>query len=107
MMASMTLLNDIGMDMARNPAVHPITDVTDFGLLGHGLEMARGSNLSLVVRFDDLPFLTEAKCFAQKNFATGASARNWASYAESITLPTSFAEWRRHLLTDLRRREGF
>jgi selenide,water dikinase len=62
--------------------------------------MARGSNVSLVVRFDDLPFLTEAKRFAQKNFVTGASARNWASYAESITLPTSFAEWRRHLLTD-------
>ena len=55
--------------------------------------MARGSNVSLVVRFDDLPFLTEAKRFAQKNFVTGASARNWASYAESITLPT---RWKVH-----------
>ena len=64
------------------------------------LEMARGSNVSLVVRFDDLPFLTEAERFAQENFVTGASARNWASYAESITLPAGFAEWRRHLLTD-------
>jgi len=100
MMASMTLLNHVGMDLAKDPAVHAITDVTGFGLLGHGLEMARGSNLSLVVRFDDLPFLTEAERFAQENFVTGASARNWASYAQSITLPAGFAEWRRHLLTD-------
>jgi len=37
---------------------------------------------------------------AQQNFVTGASMRNWASYAEAITLPAGFAEWQRHLLTD-------
>jgi selenide,water dikinase len=100
MLASMTLLNRIGMDLAKDPAVHAITDVTGFGLLGHGLEMARGSGLALVVRFDDLPLLTDAGRLAQQNFVTGASARNWSSYAESVTLPPGFAEWRRHLLTD-------
>ena len=100
MMASMTLLNHVGMDLAKDPAVHAITDVTGFGLLGHGLEMARASNLALVIRFGDLPFLTEAKRLAQQNYVTGASARNWASYAESITLPAGLAEWQRHLLTD-------
>ena len=62
--------------------------------------MARGSNLALVVRFDDLPFLTEAERLVQQQFVTGASARNWASYAESVTLPGDFPEWRRQLLTD-------
>jgi selenide, water dikinase len=52
------------------------------------------------LRFDDLPFLTEARQLAQRNFVTGASIRNWASYSESINLPASFAEWQRHLLTD-------
>jgi selenide,water dikinase len=100
MTASMTLLNRIGMELAKDPAVHAITDVTGFGLLGHALAMARGSNLALVVRFDDLPFLTEAEHLAQQHFVTGASARNWASYAESVTLPADFPDWRRHLLTD-------
>ena len=96
----MTLLNRIGMDLAKEPSVHAITDVSGFGLLGHALEMARGSDLTLVVRFDDLPFLTDAERLAQQNFVTGASTRNWASYAESVTLPAGFAEWQRHLFTD-------
>ena len=81
-------------------AVHAMTDVTGFGLLGHALEVARGSNVALAVRFDDLPFLTDAQHLAQQNFVTGASIRNWASYAESVDLPASVAEWQRHLLTD-------
>jgi len=74
--------------------------VTGFGLLGHAMEMARGANVTLVVRFDDLPLLSEAATLAQKNFITGASKRNWASYSESVTLPADFPEWRRDLLTD-------
>ena len=96
----MTQLNRIGTELAKDPAVHAITDVTGFGLLGHALVMARGSNLALVVRFDDLPFLTEAERLAQQQFVTGASARNWASYAESVMLPSDFPKWWRYLLTD-------
>jgi selenide,water dikinase len=100
MIASTTLLNRIGTDLAQDPTVHAMTDVTGFGLLGHALEMARGSNLALFIRGDDLPLLHEAQLLAQQRFATGASARNWASYGESVTLPPNLSEWRRHLLTD-------
>ncbi len=100
MIGSMTLLNRIGMELAKNPAVHAITDVTGFGLLGHALEMARGSNLSLNVRIADLPLLSDAATLAQQRFVTGASTRNWASYGESVTLPDGFPEWQQQLLTD-------
>jgi selenide,water dikinase len=100
MMASTTLLNRIGADLASDPAVHAMTDVTGFGLLGHGLEMARGSNLSLIIRADDLPLLPDAATLAQKKFVTGASLRNWDSYADWVVLPAGLPDWRRHLLTD-------
>jgi selenide, water dikinase len=100
MMASMTLLNRIGMQLAQDSGIHAITDVTGFGLLGHALEMARGSNLGLVVRAGDLPLLTNAGSLARKRFVTGASARNWASYGEAITLPPDLPEWQRDILTD-------
>jgi selenide,water dikinase len=100
MIASTTLLNRIGADLAQERDVHAITDVTGFGLLGHALEMARGSDLSLVVRADDLPLLSEATLLAQQGFITGASVRNWASYGDSVVLPSDLPEWRRHLLTD-------
>jgi selenide, water dikinase len=100
MTASMTLLNRVGADLAKDPAVHAITDVTGFGLLGHALEMARGAKLAVTVDVDNLPFLSEAVALAQRNFVTGASHRNWASYSENVVLPVEFPEWRRHLLTD-------
>jgi selenide,water dikinase len=55
MMDSMTLINRIGRELVEDDAVHAIRDVTGFGLLGHALEMARGSRLSLTIRADDLP----------------------------------------------------
>ena len=100
MVASMTLLNRIGADLAQDPSVHAITDVTGFGFLGHALGMARGSHVALSARFDALPLLSAAAGLAQQHFITGASARNWASYAESISLPADFPDWRRDLLTD-------
>jgi selenide,water dikinase len=100
MIATTTLLNRVGADIARDPDVHAITDVTGFGLLGHGLEMARGSNLTISIRADDVPLLTHAATLAQQGFVTGASDRNWASYGEGVTLPSSLPDWRRQLLTD-------
>src|SRR5271156_2303347 len=100
MMTSLTLLNRVGSELAKHPSVHAMTDVTGFGLLGHALEMARGSDLSIVMRFPDLPFLSQVAYLAQKNYITGASTRNWASYAESVVLPSDFPDWQRHLLTD-------
>jgi selenide, water dikinase len=100
MVASMTLLNRIGADLAKDTAVHAMTDVTGFGLLGHALEVARGSNLCVILRADDLPVLSEARQLAQQGFVTGASERNWASYGDHVVLPAGFPEWQRHLLTD-------
>jgi selenide, water dikinase len=100
MLASMTLLNRIGMELAKDDAVHSMTDVTGFGLLGHALEMARGANHRLVIRADDLPIMAEAQVLAQKRFVTGASTRNWMSYSDGVELPPDLPDWRRHLLTD-------
>src|SRR5205814_9634044 len=87
MIASTTLLNRIGTELADDPAVHAMTDVTGFGLLGHGLEMARGGSLSLAIGLSDVPFLSQAQRLARGGFVTGASKRNWASYGSSVILP--------------------
>lgn len=100
MIATTTLLNRVGADLAKDQAVHAITDVTGFGLLGHGLEMARGSKLTVVVRVKDVPLLNEAATLAQQGHVTGASHRNWASYGGEVELPTALPDWQRHLLTD-------
>jgi selenide,water dikinase len=100
MIATTTRLNRVGADLATDPEVHAITDVTGFGLLGHALEMARNSKVTLVFRAGDLPLLPQAATLAQQGFVTGASLRNWASYGKDVNLPASMPEWQRHLLTD-------
>ena len=66
MIASTTLLNRIGAELAQDPDVHAITDVTGFGLLGHALEMARGSGCALVIRDRDVPLFADAASLAQR-----------------------------------------
>jgi selenide,water dikinase len=100
MIATTTLLNRVGADLAKDAAVHAITDVTGFGLLGHALEMARNSKVTLAIRVGDLPLLSQAAALAQQGFVTGASLRNWASYGKDVNLPPHMADWQRHLLTD-------
>jgi selenide,water dikinase len=100
MIASTTQLNRIGTALARDGAVHGVTDVTGFGLLGHALEMARGSAVALCLDADSLPLFRQTAALVRQGFVTGASERNWASYGASVELPAGFPDWRRQILTD-------
>ena len=77
-----------------------MTDVTGFGLLGHGLELARGSRLTVRLRFSDVPVLPGAAGLAQAGFVTGASGRNWTSYGGGVELFEGCEEWQKAILTD-------
>ena len=100
MLGFMTRLNVVGAELAREKAVHAMTDVTGFGLLGHALEMARGAGVTVRLRLDGVPLLAQAESLVQAGFVTGASHRNWSSYGDAIDLPPGLEDWRRLLLTD-------
>ncbi|MGE3064279.1 MAG: selenide, water dikinase SelD [Hyphomicrobiaceae bacterium] len=100
MIATTTLLNRIGADLAKDQDVHAITDVTGFGLLGHAMEMARAAQRAITIRASDVPLLARAEKLAREGYVTGASNRNWASYGEGVVLPQAFPDWQRALLTD-------
>lgn len=97
---STTRLNAVGHDLAQVPQVHAMTDVTGFGLLGHGLEMCRGSALAAQIDFDAVPLLDGVAALARQDCRTGAAVRNWASYGEEVVLSADIADWQRDLLCD-------
>jgi len=99
MIASTTKLNTPGARLAAMPGVHALTDVTGFGLLGHLLEMCRGSNLGADVRWPDVPILPGVEDLARQGFITGASGRNWAGYGKDVELD-GISDLQRALLTD-------
>jgi len=100
MLETATLLNTPGMVLAEMDEVHALTDVTGFGLLGHLLEICRGSGTGAMLRFDDMPILSSARHIAQAGYVTGASARNWSSFGADIDLLPGTPDWQRNLLTD-------
>ncbi|MEW6677016.1 MAG: selenide, water dikinase SelD [Pseudomonadota bacterium] len=100
MIASTTQLNTPGVELGQMDGVHALTDVTGFGLLGHGLELARGSKLTARIEFARVPVLPGAADLAQAGFVTGASGRNWASYGKGVELFDGCADWQKALLTD-------
>jgi len=58
---SMTTLNRIAAEiLSRHNGVHAVTDVTGFGLMGHGREMAMGSGVVLEIAVETIPRLDGA-----------------------------------------------
>jgi selenide,water dikinase len=100
MIDTTTQLNLPGMELSTLRGVHAMTDVTGFGLLGHLLEMCRGSGLSARIASGDLPLLTGAQVLAQSGIATGASNRNWQSYGRHAELAPHIEGWMQAVLTD-------
>ncbi len=82
--ASMVALNRTASDVMRTFDVHACSDVTGFGLLGHALEMAAGSGVTLVLRAGKLPLLPGARRLAEQGFLTGGCRRNRDYLADKV-----------------------
>jgi len=95
-----TQLNRIGSTLSGLDAVHAMTDVTGFGLLGHLLEMCRGSSLQACVDADRLPLLAAVPDLARAGIGPGAIERNFDSYGDAIDFADSVPEWRRRVMAD-------
>jgi selenide,water dikinase len=76
--------NRVGMALGALPAVHALTDVTGFGLLGHLLEVCRGSGLHAHLRYDAVPKIPEALHYLAQGQYPDGCFRNWKSYATEV-----------------------
>ena len=85
---SMRRLNRAAADALRaSPdGVHAVTDVTGFGLLGHGWEMAERSGVELVFDAGALPVLDGVAALAEAGLRTGGDTRNRDYVAGHATL---------------------
>lgn len=78
-------LNDIGAALGKIPGVTAMTDVTGFGILGHLIEMAEGSNLSAEIYYTKLPIAQGVKEYLAQRIVPDATYRNWNCYNTKIT----------------------
>jgi selenide,water dikinase len=74
--SSMIALNETASRIMRHYAVHACSDVTGYGVLGHALEMAGGTRVTIVIESAKLPLLEGAVRLAERGYLTGGCKRN-------------------------------
>ena len=79
----MTTLNKGARDVMVKYRVHACTDVTGFSLMGHGLEMAQGSDTELHIDTAQVDFLPRAVDFADMGILPAGMYRN-RNFAEEF-----------------------
>lgn len=95
----MTTLNKGARDVMVNHRVHACTDVTGFGLLGHGLEMAQGSDVELELWTAAVDCIPEAAELARMGILPEGMYRNRA-FAQETVDSGAVPLWQQDLLYD-------
>lgn len=90
--AAMITLNNTASKVMRAYPVHACSDVTGFALLGHALEMASGSSVTLIIQSTNLPVLRRAHRLAEKGYLTGGCKRNREYLKDKVTIDGSIRE---------------
>ncbi|OLE67256.1 MAG: hypothetical protein AUG09_03420 [Acidobacteria bacterium 13_1_20CM_2_68_7] len=79
---------------------HACTDVTGFGLSGHALGMAKGSNVRMRIRFKDVPRYEESLELIGQGVATSVTASNMQAAGDYLTFSGNFTDEERWLIVD-------
>ncbi len=95
---SMLQLNRAAAQAARAAGVRSATDITGFGLLGHGAEMALASAAAFVFRAADAPVLPGVWEYIAAGYLTRGHVRNPQHFGKHVTFAASVLPAQRILL---------
>ena len=96
----MSRLNKTAGQLATEFDLRGGTDVTGFGLLGHGMEMAKASGVLLSIENSNLPFLSGAHAYSEKGIFPGGAFDNKAHFENDVKFDEQLDEPARMLLFD-------
>ncbi len=96
----MTTLNKTAAETMAHYDVHACTDVTGFGLLGHASELAKGSEVGLHIKKDQVPVLNRVRELAEQGVIPGGTKNNFAHLEGSVTFPETMDQVDQWILCD-------
>jgi selenide,water dikinase len=97
---TMASLNKVAAECLEGLNPNAGTDVTGFGLLGHASEIARGSNVSLTLHFDQVPLLDGTVELANQGIIPGGTKSNYEWLSEAVVYDEKLTEQERFILCD-------
>ncbi len=80
----LTRINEVGEVLGGIKHVNAMTDITGFGFLGHLLEMANGSEVSVEVSYSAIPKMKSLTTYLSKGMVPDATFRNWNAYSKYL-----------------------
>ena len=96
----MKQLNQTASQLATEFGIRGGTDITGYSLLGHGMEMAHASGVSLKLNFADIPFISGARNYAAQGIFPGGAFDNKKHFESGVQFSTALAEPDQMLLFD-------
>ena len=96
----MAALNRAAAEALEGLEVHAVTDITGFGLLGHGLEMARASRVEFTIFAGRVPVLSWAREYAAMGLVPAGSHANRRFCEKHLTLDPGVDPVMADLLSD-------
>lgn len=96
----MATLNKKAAETMERFEVHACTDVTGFGLMGHSLEMAKGSGVGLRIAYGQVPVLPRVRELAEAGFVPGGTKNNYAHVQDSVAYDDSLDQIAQWILCD-------
>ena len=96
----MKSLNKTASQLANELKLRGGTDITGYSLLGHGLEMANASGVSLNFDFAKIPLISSARKYAELGCFPGGAFDNRAHFESQVKFSNSIDEVNRMLLFD-------
>lgn len=95
----MSTLNKYSGEIIAEHKVSACTDVTGFGIMGHGCEMAEASNVTLKFYMDSIPYIEEAQEYAEMGLVPAGTYNN-RGYLDGKYKLSGLKEWQEDLLFD-------
>jgi selenide,water dikinase len=96
----MKQLNSTASELANEFGVRGGTDITGYSILGHGMEMAYASGVSLKLNFADIPFVSGARKYAEQGIFPGGAFDNKKHFESNVQFSASLDEPNQMLLFD-------
>ena len=93
-------LNRAAIEVALEFDIHACTDITGFGILGHSLEVARGSKVRIDLAFGSLPFYPNALRMYRKGETTGSNKANRKLVESDLELAAQLSREQHEILFD-------
>ncbi|MEE8523976.1 MAG: selenide, water dikinase SelD [Thermoanaerobaculia bacterium] len=93
-------LNRTAAEVLRGFSPHAVTDVTGFGLAGHGLEMARGAGVSLRIDVEAVPVMDEALASYERGMTTGVNQVNRELVESATRFERELPRWHQEIFID-------